>query len=87
MPCFVYLAECSDGTYYCGIAKDVSKRLAMHNAGRASKYTRPRRPVRLVYCERKKDRGSALRREIEIKKMARGMKESLIRQPENRTKK
>ncbi|MGH9863309.1 MAG: GIY-YIG nuclease family protein [Candidatus Acidiferrales bacterium] len=45
---FVYLLECADGTYYTGVAPDVEERLQKHNAARGAKYTRGRRPVRLV---------------------------------------
>jgi putative endonuclease len=44
----VYLLECSDGSIYTGITKDIQRRLQQHNAGTASKYTRPRRPVTLI---------------------------------------
>jgi putative endonuclease len=78
---FVYLAECSDGTYYCGYTNDLGNRLREHNEGRyAAKYTRSRRPVRLVYKESFKTRSEALKREYEIKKMRRKQKESLINQ-------
>lgn len=66
----VYLLECSDGSLYCGIAKNLQKRLAQHNAGKASKYTRSRLPAKVVYCENAKNKSSAMRREIEIKKLA-----------------
>src|SRR3990167_8564441 len=68
---WVYLVECADGTLYTGCARDVEKRVAAHNAGQGAKYTRSRLPVRLVYVEAAVDRGSALRREAEIKKMGR----------------
>ncbi len=44
----VYLLECCDGSYYCGIAADMDKRLKQHTAGTASKYTRGRRPVTVL---------------------------------------
>ncbi len=73
-PWFLYVAECADGTLYVGIAKDVEARLAVHNAGRGARYTRTRRPVRLVHSEKLPDIGSALRREREIKKWSRPLK-------------
>ena len=75
---FVYLVQCSDGTYYCGIAKDVGKRLAEHNKGVGAKYTRSRKPVKLVFLEREKNKGDALKREAEIKKMSRKQKQKLV---------
>jgi predicted GIY-YIG superfamily endonuclease len=64
---FVYLLRCADGTLYTGIAKDVSRRCQQHNAGTASRYTRSRLPVELVYQEAHPSRGSALKREAAIK--------------------
>ena len=70
----VYVAECSDGTLYVGIARDVAARLAAHNAGRGARYTRTRRPVRLVHSETWPDLRSAMRREREIKGWSRPAK-------------
>lgn len=75
---FVYIVRCCDNTFYTGYAEDVDKRLVQHNAGTASKYTRSRLPVELVYSEQLPDRSSALRREWQIKQMSRLGKESLI---------
>lgn len=76
---FVYLLRCADGSLYTGIAKDVSRRCEQHNAGTASRYTRSRRPVELVYQETHPSRGSALRREAAIKALSRRQKESMLR--------
>jgi len=75
---FVYLLRCADGTLYTGIAKDVSRRSQQHNAGIASRYTRSRLPVELVYQEVHANRGLALRREAAIKALPRRQKESII---------
>lgn len=75
---WVYLVRCADGSLYTGITVDVARRVGQHNAGRASKYTRSRRPVALVYRERQPDRGAALRREAAIKRLTRQAKEALI---------
>ena len=69
---FVYIVRCSDNTLYTGYAEDIDKRLAEHNAGKASKYTRSRLPVELVYHEQLPDRSSALKREWQIKQMDTG---------------
>ncbi len=66
----VYIVRCADGTLYTGIAKDLASRIERHNAGRGAKYTRSRLPVELVYCEPAGDRGTALRREHEIRRLA-----------------
>jgi putative endonuclease len=78
----LYIVECSDQTLYTGIARDPYKRLVQHNAGTGAKYTRSRRPVRLVYTESMKTRGEALKREYEIKKWSRQRKIDLVRQSE-----
>ncbi len=76
---FVYLLRCADGSLYTGIAKDVNRRSRQHNAGTASRNTRCRRPVEVVYREMHPSRGSALKREAAIKALTRRQKESLIR--------
>ena len=71
---FCYLLRCADDTLYCGITNNLDKRLAAHNAGTASKYTRARLPVDLVFAEPCADRSAASKREVEIKKMTRSRK-------------
>lgn len=66
----VYMVRCADDSLYTGIAKDVSARVERHNAGQGAKYTRSRRPVRLVYREPHPDRASALKREHAIKQLS-----------------
>lgn len=75
----VYLLRCGDGSLYTGITNDLARRLAAHRAGKASAYTRSRRPLRLVYREPAPDRGAALRREAAIKRLTRSAKLELIR--------
>jgi len=75
---FVYILECFDKTFYTGITKDLARRLAMHNNGKASRYTRIRRPVAMVYHEKLKGRARALSRECRIKALPRLAKEKLI---------
>ena len=76
----LYIVECSDGTYYTGIAVDVEKRMREHNdSARGARYTRARRPVTLVYQEKLPDRSSALKREYAVKKMTRAQKSALVR--------
>jgi len=78
MPFFCYILECTDGTFYTGWTTDPPRRERQHNAGRGAKYTRMRRPVKLVYVEELVDRRSAMKRERAIKKMARAQKQKLI---------
>jgi putative endonuclease len=75
---FCYVVECSDGTLYAGITTALERRLALHNRGVASRYTRGRRPVRLVHAERYPDRAAATRREREIKALSRLSKRQLL---------
>lgn len=63
----VYILECNDGSFYTGITNDIERRLAQHECGKGAKYTRGRAPLKLVYSEKKKDRSTASKREIEIK--------------------
>jgi len=74
----VYLLRCRDGSLYAGITNDLAKRLETHAAGKASRYTRSRLPVKLVYAERQPDKSAALRREAAIKKLRRADKERLV---------
>jgi predicted GIY-YIG superfamily endonuclease len=76
---FLYLVQCADGSLYTGITNNVSRRCKQHNAGTASRYTRSRLPVELIYQELHSSRSVALKRELAIKSMSRQEKESLIR--------
>ena len=76
---YTYLLECADQTLYCGWTNDLARRLAAHNRGTASRYTRARLPVRLVYFETFETRGEAMRREAAIKHLGREEKLALIK--------
>lgn len=76
-PWFCYLLACADGTIYAGITTDLARRVAEHNRGTASRYTRARLPVRLAWSEPHTDRASATRRERELKALPRAAKERL----------
>ena len=77
---YVYIVECSDGSLYTGYTTNVDRRLNEHNYSfsKGSKYTRSRRPVRLVYTETFSDLSSALKREHAIKKLSRKQKQQMI---------
>ncbi len=77
---FVYLLKCRDNSYYCGIARDLERRLKEHNGIEkgGAKYTTGRRPVELVYKEEAENLSKALKREIAIKKLPKKEKEKLI---------
>ena len=78
MPHYCYLARCSDGTLYAGTCIDLVAREAMHNAGKGAKYTRSRRPVRIVYHEDFQTLSAARKREHALKKLRRSQKQILI---------
>jgi predicted GIY-YIG superfamily endonuclease len=74
---FVYILRCADNTLYTGITKNIERRCKQHNAAVASKYTRARLPVVLVYQETVASHGDALRRELAIKKLNRTAKAAM----------
>jgi putative endonuclease len=76
---FVYIAECNDNTLYIGMTNDLDKRIKAHNTTSICKYTRARKPITLVYSEKHKNRTSAAKREIELKKYSRAKKLDLIK--------
>ncbi|MDR1776531.1 MAG: GIY-YIG nuclease family protein [Desulfovibrio sp.] len=65
----VYLLECADGTYYCGAATDMARRLEQHNGllPGGAKYTRTRRPVKLLASRACDDKSGACRLEYAVK--------------------
>lgn len=75
---YVYMLRCKDNSLYTGYTVDIDKRMKMHNEGLASKYTRVRLPTRLVYLEEHQSKGSAMKREYQIKKLSKLQKEALI---------
>jgi putative endonuclease len=75
---YVYVLECSDGSYYTGYTTDVERRVETHDAGDGAKYTRGRTPVDLVHVESYETRSAAMRREHEIKQLRRREKERLV---------
>ncbi len=75
----VYILRCGDGSLYTGATCDVERRLRQHRSGRGARYTRSRLPLALVYLERARDRGSALRREAALKQLTRAEKLGVIR--------
>ena len=80
MSYWVYILQCADNTLYTGISNDVEKRVAVHNEGAGAKYTRGRRPVKLIYSEECENKSAALRREIKIKKLTQKEKIALTKQ-------
>jgi putative endonuclease len=75
---YVYMLSCSDDSLYTGYTTDLKKRMVKHNEGKGAKYTRGRTPVRLAYFEEGEDLSWALRRENELKSLAREQKLKLL---------
>ncbi len=75
---WVYIVECFDNTFYTGYTPDLENRIKLHNAGRGAKYTRDRRPVKLVYSKGYKYFKLAFLEEKRIKKLTREQKENLV---------
>lgn len=75
---YVYILKCRDNTYYTGYTVDIDRRLQEHQNGMASKYTRGRTPVELVYVEELPTKSAALQRERELKRLTRANKQKVI---------
>ena len=80
---YCYMVECANGAFYTGWSNDPVRREKTHNAGRGARYTRLNGPVRLVYVEEVADKATALKRELEIKKLRHTAKENLIKTENN----
>lgn len=76
---YLYILECADNTLYTGITVDPDRRVKEHNSSKlGAKYTQSRRPVRLVYAKRYRDRSSAAKAEYVVKGMSRLEKLKMI---------
>jgi putative endonuclease len=75
---FVYILRCGDGSLYTGSAKDLAARVSLHQAGRASRYTRAHLPVTLLWSREFARWSDALREECRIKRLSRTAKQALI---------
>ena len=76
---YVYIVQCSDNTYYTGITTDIKRRVKEHNSAKGgAKYTRPRKPVTLIYHEPHESRSTAASREYQIKQFTLKKKKLLI---------
>jgi len=85
MSYFVYILECSDKTLYTGITTNIHKRLDEHNnSPKGAKYTKARRPVKLMYQESSENRSTASKREYAVKKLTRLEKLQLISQEKDK---
>lgn len=80
MSYYFYILRCADNSLYCGVTTNLEKRLQEHNLdnSKGAKYTRAKRPVILVYCEKYPDIKTAMKREAEVKKWTKAQKEMLV---------
>lgn len=79
MSWYVYILRCADDSLYTGITTDIERREVEHNESKVgAKYTKVRRPVRMVYQKKCKDRSDAATREAAIKKLTRSEKLELL---------
>lgn len=79
MKWYVYIVECSDGTYYTGITTNLLNRIKAHNNGKGAKYTKHRSPVILRYSKEFQNRSDASKEEYRIKQLNRIEKMELIK--------
>ncbi len=83
----VYILRCLDFSLYTGMTNNIEKRLAAHNKGVAAKYTRSRRPVKLLATGAKMYRNDAMRLEIKIKRMPKAKKIAALLKHAGRSRK
>ncbi|MBN2121259.1 MAG: GIY-YIG nuclease family protein [Candidatus Omnitrophica bacterium] len=74
MPWYLYIIQCKDRTLYTGITNDLSRRIRDHNSGNGCRYTKYRRPVKLIHSEEFPTKSAALKRESYIKGLTRAKK-------------
>ena len=83
----VYMVRCSDGTLYTGITIDLEKRIEAHNSGKdGARYTRSRRPVKLVYSEQVESKSAAAKLECQIKRLPRDKKKRMVKMGRKKVK-
>jgi putative endonuclease len=75
---YMYILECSDGSYYTGSTVDLELRLAQHQAGEGANHTKKRLPVKLLYYEEYQRIDEAFYREKQVQGWSRKKKEALI---------
>jgi putative endonuclease len=77
---YFYIARCSDNSLYCGQTNNLKRRIREHNSinSKSAKYTKNRRPVKLVYFEKYPTLQLAMKREIEVKKWKKAEKEKIL---------
>ncbi len=77
MPYYVYVLQCTDGSFYTGYTKNIDQRVKEHSCGKGARYTRMHKPQKVVYVELLETRSLAMRRERVIKRLSREQKHEL----------
>lgn len=80
---YTYIVRCKDNSLYVGWTNNLEKRMKAHNEGKGAKYTKPRRPVELVYYEVFTTKQEAMSREYHLKKLSHKEKEKLVQKESN----
>ena len=75
---YMYLLECSDGTYYTGSTKYLDLRIEQHQSGEGAIYTAKRLPIKLTYYEEYDRIDDAFYREKQVQGWSRKKKDALI---------
>jgi putative endonuclease len=76
---YFYVVKCSDNSFYAGVTTELKRRVYEHNnTNKGAKYTRPRRPVELIYSEECESRSIAQKTEYKFKQLDRKTKERII---------
>ncbi|MCQ9208033.1 MAG: GIY-YIG nuclease family protein [Omnitrophica bacterium] len=79
MPWHIYIIKCKDSKLYTGITNNLERRIKAHNSGNGGRFTKYRRPVKLMHTETCSTRPKALSREAQIKRLPREKKLALIK--------
>jgi len=82
---YVYILQCTDGSFYTGYTKNLAERTKQHENGKGAKYTKSHKPQKIAYVEDLDSRSQAMKRERAIKKLSRQQKIDLINSQENKT--
>ncbi len=77
-PMWLYIVECNDGSYYTGVTRNLEKRIYQHNHSNGAKYTKIRKPVKLVYSQKLYSHAEAYRKEKTIKNFTHDWKRGII---------
>lgn len=80
---YIYILLCKDGSYYTGSTNDVDKRFKDHLEGHGARYTKSHKPIKVIYQEEFPSKSLALKREVEIKKLSKKMKITLVKERES----